>query len=80
VPSRIAKGEKKVFEQRHLAKMLAGGLTAANVIVGNPMLSMRRVLQSIIDYHLDLEQSPDKFRVITRAVKLSRPRRKVRLR
>jgi membrane dipeptidase len=56
--------------------MLAGGLTAANVIVGNPHAKYAsQVLQSIIDYHLDLEQSPDKFRVITRAVEIEQAKK-----
>jgi membrane dipeptidase len=77
LPSRLAKGERKVFEKRYLARMLEGGVSAANVIVGNPHARYAlEILRSIIDFRSDLEESSDRFCIITKAEEIEEAKKK----
>ncbi len=68
VPLRRSNGEKRIFETRYLPKLLAGQMNAVSVTVVNPNERYAfHALQSIADYHSDLEESSDKFRIVTSA-------------
>lgn len=60
------KGERKVLENTYLPKMRLGGLDGGNLNIANPSIrGFKHVLDNLVSVYAELEESGDKFSVVT---------------